>query len=178
MNQDQLEWEQLEEEQKYLLDSMYNGRLWTPIDTGCGQIGKPHPKSYRPDLPLRGLGLGPTKQTVKWHLTAKEKRDVEKWFSKPLISGSKPHPHSYRPDLPLKGLGLNRATDTRVWKLSKEEKRSLDKRPLTFIKPEHINGTETANQNENGEDRQGSTESINARGSSNEHTRNTMYAGT
>ena len=118
------------------MEAERDARPFGEIATGCGKVGKPHPQSYRPDLPLRGIGLGESKPTCKWPLTAAEKRQgiPKPTRGKPAaISPNKPHPDSYRPDMPLRSsLRCHGERTSYAWSLTAAERKQLAARPLTY----------------------------------------------
>lgn len=52
LDADEMEWQALAYE---FAQTWTAGRYVRMVDTGGGRVGKPHPQSYRPDLPLRGF---------------------------------------------------------------------------------------------------------------------------
>lgn len=131
---DHEEWLQLEASQPQV--NKY-GRWIKEQDVGVKAPYKPHPQSYRPDLPLRGLGLNGTRptRTRKWTLTAAD-RKVETpaiYVAEPIIiKKNAPHPDSHGAHLPLRG--ELRGYQTKKWTLTVAEKKMLAGRPMKFVR--------------------------------------------
>ena len=91
-----------------------------------------HPKSYRPDLPMRGsVGL------TQW-ADSMVKKDLARTYGKsarytPVIRARSPHPESYRPDLPLGGF-----TDAELMRPTAADKKYWAAHPLTYTYPCHV----------------------------------------
>lgn len=88
-----------------------------------------HPKSYRPDLPMRGtVGL------TQW-ADGMVRKDLDRTYGKaarytPVIRASSPHPKSYRPDLPLRGY-----SDAELRRPTAADRKYWSEHPLTYLTP-------------------------------------------
>jgi hypothetical protein len=96
-------------------------------NTGCGKVGKPHPKSYRPDIPLSQYGLSDKRRAGLFcRLAATDKK--QRAPAPKLYRANSPHPASYRPDLPLGCYSY-----AQLVKPTKQDRVAWAARPLTII---------------------------------------------
>jgi hypothetical protein len=96
-------------------------------NTGCGKVGKPHPKSYRPDIPLGQYGLSDQRRAGLFcRLAATDKK--QRAPAPKLYRANSPHPASYRPDCPL---GSYRYAQ--LVKPTKQDRAAWAVRPLTIV---------------------------------------------
>lgn len=109
-------------------DLQYIRDVFPIVGTVSGDIlsgGKPHPKSYRPDLPTcpqirvdSGRGAHATPSLIAWadSIVRKASNAIVAPAPKSDISANKAHAKSYRPDLPLRGCdgGASVATLTKA----------------------------------------------------------------
>lgn len=108
------EWAALEAEQQRIADDAVNG---IAIHCAPKRSNRPHPLSYRPDLPLAMSERANNEPRVRKSTKIRTK-----------IRTNAPHPDSYRPDIPLDGF-----TDAQLVKPTKEDKAIWIARPLVMI---------------------------------------------